>query len=275
MAVDHVDFFRIDLRDEELRAALDVRPEQGLGAVGDLVLVVAQPGLEPRRVRRRQDQDLVLADVELRFDRDAPHRPVASAEPEPARCLTDCVTEQPTIDAVVLARVLFPVLDQARRTERVDPIEHVGGERLDVLLVEHRRHRNHHREALEWTLVVVLHRQHGACAVAHQHDLGRVVDHLAARGADVEPAERVRSARCGRDQERSHHDLTQRWHRLSDNRAGDRFAKNRLGVESGGSSWMVGRPKPSLRHRRSGLAASSSRRSGGINASRGRMARAR
>ena len=55
----------------------------------------------------------------------------------------------------------------------------------------HDRHRHDHREVLERTLVVVLHRQHGARAVAHEHDLGRVVEHLRAGTADVESAERI------------------------------------------------------------------------------------
>ena len=52
-----------------------------------------------------------------------------------------------------------------------------------------------HRELLRGPLVVVLHRQDRARALAHQHDLRRVGRELLVTAADVETAERVRDLR--------------------------------------------------------------------------------
>src|SRR3954454_7210065 len=61
----------VDLRDEELRALRDVRPEERLRAFGDVVLLAPKPRIEPGGVLRAEDDDLVFADGELRFDGDA------------------------------------------------------------------------------------------------------------------------------------------------------------------------------------------------------------
>ncbi len=79
---------------------------------------------------------------------------------------------------VLVAGILLPVLDEPRRAHRVDLAEHVLGQRLDVGLLEDHWNRNHHREVLERTAIVVLHRQHRLGAGAHEHDLRRVVEHL-------------------------------------------------------------------------------------------------
>ena len=71
-------------------------------------------------------------------------------------------------------------------------------QRLHVLLLEHDRHGDDHREVLRRALVVVLHREHRARAVAHQHHLRRVVRELRVRAAHVEAAERARVSRVRR-----------------------------------------------------------------------------
>src|SRR3569623_3000508 len=53
---------------ENGHAALDVRAQQRLGAGGDVVVLVVQPGIEAGRVLRGQDHALVLADGEPRLD---------------------------------------------------------------------------------------------------------------------------------------------------------------------------------------------------------------
>src|SRR5262249_22210694 len=66
-------------------------------------------------------------------------------------------------------------------------------------------------EVLERTAVVVLHREHGARPVAHQHHLRGVVEHFLVRAGDVEAAERVggevrrgEHEQCGRGPDRGH-----------------------------------------------------------------------
>ena len=164
-------------------------------------MVRAQPRLEARGFRRRQDQDLVLGDIELRLDLDAVLLLLVAADVHRATRLRRR-RRQRLVRPHHRARVLLPVLDEPRRAERVGVLEHVLRQRLDVLLVQHDRHRNHHREVRERSLVVVLHRQHGPRAFAHQHDLRRVREHLVARAADVEATERMRVGRLRSDHER-------------------------------------------------------------------------
>jgi hypothetical protein len=52
----------VHLGDEELHPHLHVRPEQRLGARGDLVVLLVQPRVEAPRVLRAQDEDVVLTD---------------------------------------------------------------------------------------------------------------------------------------------------------------------------------------------------------------------
>jgi hypothetical protein len=78
------------------------------------------------------------------------------------------------------------------RGELIDAIEDLARQRLDVLLLEHDGDGHDHREALGRALVVVLHREHGARAVAEQHHERRVVEELLVRAAHVEAAERLR-----------------------------------------------------------------------------------
>ena len=181
------DLLRVDLRDEELHArsrrtgAAAARRRRGSCTCSRL-----QPGLEARRVLRRQDHDLVLADRELRLDlRRRARRP---SRPRPATAPGGIAAPATPSPSSALrrraARVLLPVLDEARRGELVDARRTRRlRQRLHVLLLEHDRHRHHQREVLGRALVVVLHRQHGARAVAHQHHLRRVVEQLRAGAA--------------------------------------------------------------------------------------------
>ncbi len=61
----------VDLGDEELHLLLHVRSERGRGALGDLVFVVVQPGLEAIGLLGAEDDDLVFTDGELGLDLDA------------------------------------------------------------------------------------------------------------------------------------------------------------------------------------------------------------
>ena len=60
---------------------------------------------------------------------------------------------------------------------------------VDLLPLEHGRHRDHHRELLRVALEVVGHGEHGAVAVAHQRDLRGLVEELRVGLGDVEAAE--------------------------------------------------------------------------------------
>jgi hypothetical protein len=155
---------RVDLRDEELHPRGDVRLEERLRARRDLVLLFAQPGVEPRGVFRRQDHDLVLAHRELRLDRDAVvalARRTTAAPGADTEALPGAAGRPRVLG---LAGVALPVLDQPRRAHLIDVREDLLRQRLHVRFLQHRRHRDHHRERFWRPLVVVLHRQHGARA---------------------------------------------------------------------------------------------------------------
>ena len=62
---------------------------------------------------------------------------------------------------------------------------------VDLLAADEGRHRDHDRKLRRTALEVVGHRQHGAIAVAHQHDLRRAVEDGGIGLRDVEPAERA------------------------------------------------------------------------------------
>ena len=78
---------------------------------------------------------------------------------------------------------------------------------VDLLALQHRRHRNDDGKLLRVAPEVVGHRQHRAIAVAHQHHLGGAVEQLRVGARDVEAAEggkRIREqqdAHCERDDE--------------------------------------------------------------------------
>ncbi len=174
------------------------------GVRRDVVVVLVQPGLEPRGLRGREDHDLVLADLEARLDLD-----VAVADRRAPLPASHQLGHRRLSGLVHRTRVLFPVLDQPRRAHLLDMREHVLRQRLDVAFVEHDRHRDHHRERLGRALVVVLHRQHGPRARPHQHDLRRVVEQRLIAACDVEPAERACGGRNrgedGYERERADH----------------------------------------------------------------------
>ena len=73
---------------------------------------------------------------------------------------------------------------------------------VDLLLLEHDRHRNHDRELLGVALKVARHREHGPIAVSGQHHLRRVVVELGVPLGDVEAAEGERARRGRREQEK-------------------------------------------------------------------------
>jgi hypothetical protein len=136
-------------------------------------------------------QDLVLADRELGLDL---HAQVVLDR----RHLLDRAgrlhhRRRDGVVRVVLrrARVLLPVLDQARRAHLIDLREDVLVQGLHVGLLQDHRHRHHHREVGRRPLVVVGHRQDGPGALTHQHHLGGVVEQLGPAAADVEAAEGV------------------------------------------------------------------------------------
>ncbi len=188
------DLLAVDLGDEELHPALHVGAEHGLGALGDLVVVLVQPGVEAGRVLRGEHHHVVLADGELRLDA---HAEVARGRHRGRRQGRRFRIHDPGPVGLTRRRtgILLPVFDEARGGEGVDVVEELARERLDVLLLQHDRHRHHHGEVGGGPLVVVLHREHGARALAHHHHHGGVVEELGVGAADVEPAERARVAR--------------------------------------------------------------------------------
>src|SRR5439155_12824013 len=127
-----------------------------LGVRGDLVVVRAEPRVEAGGVLGAEDENLVLADGELRLDLHAAERSEADPLASPAAAGADArEVARAGISAAVRARILLPVLDEPRRAELVDLREDVLRERLHVLLLEHDGHRNDHREVLRGTAVVV------------------------------------------------------------------------------------------------------------------------
>jgi hypothetical protein len=86
------------------------------------------------------------------------------------------------------------ILGQARRAVGVDALEERPERCFHVLLLQHGRHRNDHRELLQRPLVVVQHVDRGAVPVPHQHDLRRIVEQVGVGFADEKAAERLRVA---------------------------------------------------------------------------------
>ena len=66
---------------------------------------------------------------------------------------------------------------------------------VDLIALEHGRHRNHQGELGQRAAVVVAHGEHGAVPVTHQRDLRGFVEQLRVRLPHVEAAERQRG--CG------------------------------------------------------------------------------
>ena len=227
----------VDLGDEELGPGGDVGAEQRLGSFGDLVVVIAQPAIEPRRVACAQDHDLVLADLELRL-----HDHADGAERVPRHGTVGALGSRAGPAFLVVRRfvagVALPVLDEPRGGERIEPIEDGGGEDLDVALLEHHRYRHHHREVVRRPVVSRAQREHGARPVAHEHGHRGVVGELGVGAGDVEPAERARRARREeRRAERGYGEGPRGRHRGEDRRS----RRGKKAVPS--ASWSI-RPAP-------------------------------
>ena len=187
LAVLEGDLVGVDLGDEELRAVLDVGIEVGRGATGDIVVVVVQPGLQPRGLRGAEHHDIVLANGELSL-----HGHPTIIRPGGAVGRAAGAGHRGAV--VVLlgrARVLLPILHQPRGGELVNLGEQVVGQRLDVGLLKHHRHRHDHGEVFGRALIVVLDGQHRSVAVAHHHRLGRVGEQVRLAAPDVKAAEGV------------------------------------------------------------------------------------
>jgi hypothetical protein len=73
---------------------------------------------------------------------------------------------------------------------------------VNLLALQHRRHRNDDRKLLGIATEVIRHRQHRAIAVAHQHDLRGAVEQLRVGARDVEAAERDQRVRKQQDEQR-------------------------------------------------------------------------
>ena len=89
------------------------------------------------------------------------------------------------------ARILVEVLDQPRRGIRIDVIdERLLGD-VDLIARDEGRDGNHDGELFRIAFEVVGHRQHRAIAVAHEDDLGRLIEDRRVGTGDVEAAERA------------------------------------------------------------------------------------
>ena len=198
----------VHLGHEELHVLADVGLERGGGLRRDAVAVLAEPGLEPLGLLRPEDEDVVLAHAVLRLDADA-ERLVALLLHARAlrhvhgrRCAGHGLGHR--IDH---ARVGIEVLHQPRRGVRVEVLEQLPLTDVDLLALQHRRHRDHQRELGQGPAVVVAHGEHGAIAVTHQRHLRRVVEQLGVGLPHVEAAERegggrVQQHQQGHDQKR-------------------------------------------------------------------------
>ncbi len=191
-AVLELDLGDVDLGDEEAAALGHIRPQHRLGALGDVVALAVQPLLEVGRVAGAEDDDVVLADRELGLDLHPQLAVRAIGAAGHRRRLVHDHTVFVLAIAVRAARILLPILDQARRGQLIQAVEHLARQGLDLLLLQDDGHRNDHGEVFRWALVVVLDRQHRAGAVAHHRDHGRVVEKLGVGAADVETTKRIR-----------------------------------------------------------------------------------
>ncbi len=188
---------QVHLGDEELHALLDVGAEHVRGAVGDLVAVVLEPGFEPVRLGRGQDQDVVFADHVFGLDGHALGPglllPVGKREPGARRR----GAKHPLHDDDGLARIRIEIFDQPRRGEGVQMIDNRVLGHMDLLALKHGRGRDHHGEILGLALEVVDHGDDGAVAVAHHHHLGRLVEELSIALGNEKAAEGERLGRGG------------------------------------------------------------------------------
>ena len=175
----------IHLGDEEVHVLLDVAAEHGGGAGRNPVAVVVEPADEPVALVRRQDRDVVLADVVIRLDRDAA---VAGHGVGDRRGL-GAPRRYRDRHHPRRARILVAVFDQPRCRVGVDMIDRLHVDDADLLAFDEGRHRNDQREFLRLALVIARHGDGGGVAVAGQHHLGGFVEQLGVRLGDVEAAE--------------------------------------------------------------------------------------
>src|SRR4029078_5877308 len=102
----------VDLRDKELRLVAHVGRQRGGRALRDVVLLLAQPGLEAGRLARRQDDDLVFAGDEPGLDLDAEVSALVPPVPSAAGANADEAETANTVRRRLRrARILLPVLD--------------------------------------------------------------------------------------------------------------------------------------------------------------------
>src|SRR5690606_753590 len=109
----------VDAGDEELAPALHVRTEVRLAAVRDGVLLLLQPGVEPCRVPRAEDDDLVLADRELCLDGDAEVLRLRGRRGLAESAAAEARRGRRRARGRDRAGVLLPVLDQPRRAHLI------------------------------------------------------------------------------------------------------------------------------------------------------------
>jgi hypothetical protein len=185
---------QVHLRDEELHPLLQVDAEHARGIRRHAVAVLGEPALEAAALRGGQDQDVVLADRVARLDLHA-ERVRAGRVGHLRRRRHPAHQTEPLLALRGLTGIRVPVLDEPRRGERVEVIDRGAVADVDLVALQHDRHRHDERELARVALEVVRHREHGAIAVAHEHDLRGVVEQLRVAGGDEEPAERVRVSR--------------------------------------------------------------------------------
>ena len=145
------------------------------------------------------------------------------------------------------ARVVVVVFGQPRCAVGVDALEQRLVADMDLLAFEHLGHGNDQRE-LPWiALVVVEHADHGALAVAHQDDLGGLVEQPGVGLADVEAAEGMRlgggqAHGGGADQAgqyAGHGKLLSSWHMPAVNAGGGEGVLTIRRFEAAGLTWPL------------------------------------
>ena len=129
LVVAELNLLDVDLRDEEFHTVGDVGAQDLRRALGDVVLLLAQPLLEAVGLLGAEDQDVVLADLELGFDGDAEIFGRASAPQRNLRGVVGVGHRHRLLIVVigVVAGVLLPVLDESWRRELVDAVEDLVG----------------------------------------------------------------------------------------------------------------------------------------------------
>jgi len=84
------------------------------------------------------------------------------------------------------------ILDQARRGVGIEALDVLPVADVNLILGDHRRHRDDQREIGQLPLVVIRHRDNGPVSVSNQDNLRCVVEQGCVGLADVETAEGVR-----------------------------------------------------------------------------------